>query len=250
MSRPSSVLTPAPAEKRRPATVEAAAGGARHWSWPYVWLGVAILLSVVANGLLIVPVAAWICPVFLVRFLRTQQPIWGLGLAAVLMTCAAFVNWWGMVPVGAASPPQSLCVVDEHGKEHNISEADLAKLPRVKSKVTGHDSQPAEYEGVQLSDLLQRQGIALGKELRGPRIASYLLLEAEDGYRVVLAIAEVDPATTDKVVLLADRKNGAVLPDKEGPWRIIIPDEKRPVRWIRMLKRITIESAIPADSPK
>lgn len=152
--------------------------------------------------------------------------------------------------LAAAPAPPSLSITDEQGAEHAISESDLAKLPRIKSKVIGHDNQPAEYEGVQLSDLLQAQGITLGKELRGPRIASYLLLEAADGYRVVLAIAEVDPATTDKVVLLADKKNGAALPDKEGPWRLVIPDEKRQVRWIRMLQRITVKSAIAAPGAK
>jgi DMSO/TMAO reductase YedYZ molybdopterin-dependent catalytic subunit len=150
----------------------------------------------------------------------------------------------------AADVPPGISFVDAQGAEHNVSEADLAKLPRAKAKVTDRDNRPAEYEGVQLSELLRAQGIVLGKELRGEQIASYLLFEAEDGYRVVLAIAEVDPATTDKLVLLADKKNGAALPDKEGPWRLVIPDEKRPVRWIRMLKRIAIKSAIAADEPK
>jgi hypothetical protein len=153
------------------------------------------------------------------------------------------------VALGAASEPPSFTVVDEQGTEHKISAADLAKLPRTKAKVTDRENRPAEYEGVQVSALLQAQGVVLGKELRGPRIASYLLFEADDGYRVVLAIAEVDPATTEKVVLLADRKNGAALPDKEGPFRLVIPDEKRPVRWIRMLKRIAIKSAVAADWP-
>jgi apolipoprotein N-acyltransferase len=102
MSQPRSVLTPVQSVKQEPATVEAVAKGARHLSWSYVWLGVATLFSVVANGRWIVPVAAWISPVFLVRFLRTQRPIWGLGLAAVWMTCAAFVSWRGMVPAPGA----------------------------------------------------------------------------------------------------------------------------------------------------
>jgi hypothetical protein len=83
----------------------------------------------------------------------------------------------------------------------------------------------------------------LGKELRGPRLANYLLVEATDDYRVVLAIAEVDPATTDKLVLLADRKDGVALPEKEAPFRLVIPDEKRQARWIRMIKRISVRSA-------
>jgi hypothetical protein len=134
----------------------------------------------------------------------------------------------------------SLSVVDEQGKTHDVSAADLAKMPRHKVKAT------AEYEGVHFADLLQHCGVTLGKELRGPRVANIVLLEAEDGYRVTLSIGEVDPATTDKVVLLADRKDGASLPEKEGPFRLVIPDEKRPVRWIRMIKRISVQS--PAKS--
>jgi hypothetical protein len=155
------------------------------------------------------------------------------GAASVLPSCDVH-------SACAAGPPPSLSIVDEQGTEHTVSAADLAKLPRVTTKVTGHDIQPAEYGGVRLSELLQSKGVVLGKELRGPRVANYLLFEAEDGYRVVLALAEVDPATTDKLVLLADQKNGAALPDKEGPWRLIMPDEKRPVRWIRMIKRISV----------
>ena len=98
MSQSSSVLTPVQSVKSGPATVEAAAREAGHSPWSYVWLSVAILLFVVANGGWIIPIAAWISPVFLVRFLRTQRPIWGLCLASASMTCAAFVSWWGMVP--------------------------------------------------------------------------------------------------------------------------------------------------------
>ncbi len=145
--------------------------------------------------------------------------------------------------IRAADPPQALYLVDEQGTLHTILNADLAKLPRVSAKVTGHDNRPAEYEGVRVSELLQSQGVVLGKELRGPRMANYLLFEATDGYRVTVAIAEVDPATTDKLVLLADRENSAPLPEKEGPWRLIIPDEKRPVRWIRMIERVSVRAA-------
>jgi apolipoprotein N-acyltransferase len=98
MSQSSSVLTPVRSVKSGPATFEAAARGAGHSPWSYVWLSVALLLFVVANGGWIIPIAAWISPVFLLRFLRTQRPVWGLCLASASMTCAAFVSWWGMVP--------------------------------------------------------------------------------------------------------------------------------------------------------
>ena len=85
-----------------------------------------------------------------------------------------------------------------------------------------------EFQGVQLADLLKYCGVKLGKEVRGPRVASYVLVEATDGYRVLLALAEVDPATTDKIVLLTDTRDKAALGEREGPFRLVIPDDKRP----------------------
>lgn len=140
----------------------------------------------------------------------------------------------------------SLTFVDEQGAAHELTAAALGKLPRRTVKVTDKDQKQVEYEGVQLTDVLRHFGVVLGKELRGARVASYVLLEASDGYRVVLAIGEVDPETTDKVVLLADRADGAPLPEKVGPFRIVIPDDKRPVRWIRMLAKISVRN-VPVD---
>ena len=66
----------------------------------------------------------------------------------------------------------TLSIVDEQGTEHVVSAADIEKLPRTKAKVTDSMDQTAEYEGVQLGELLAAQGVMLGKDLRGPRIAS------------------------------------------------------------------------------
>ncbi len=61
-------------------------------------LGCVLVTYLVSNGRWIVPVAAWIAPVFLIRFVRTQRPLWGLGLAFVGLTGVAYVSWWGLVP--------------------------------------------------------------------------------------------------------------------------------------------------------
>ena len=45
-------------------------------------------------------------------------------------------------------------------------------------------------------------------------------------YRVVIALPEIDPAFTDKKFVLAFLKDGKPLDEKEGPYRIVIPDEK------------------------
>jgi hypothetical protein len=76
--------------------------------------------------------------------------------------------------------------------------------------------------------------------MRGKRLASYLLVEAADGYRVVIALPELDPAFTGKQIVLAFLKDGRPLDDKEGPYRIVIPDEKRMARWVRQVTRLKI----------
>ena len=66
------------------------------------------------------------------------------------------------------------------------------------------------------------------------------MAEAADGYRVVIALPELDPGFTDKQIVLAYLKDGKPLDEKEGPYRIVIPDEKRMARWIRQVIKLRI----------
>jgi hypothetical protein len=119
----------------------------------------------------------------------------------------------------------------------------LAKLPRLTLNVKDHGGKPVTYEGVALGQVLRSAGVALGKELRGRLLANCLLVEAGDGYQVVFALAEVDPDMTDKVVLLADRKDGNRLDAKEGPYRIVVPGDKRNSRWVKQVVRLGVRGA-------
>ena len=118
---------------------------------------------------------------------------------------------------------------------------DLKKMPRQKfSVVNPHDKKTENYEGVLVEDLLKKAGVAHGEDLKGPLLASYLIFESEDGYRVVFSIAELDSAIVDSGVVVTDTLDGAPLPAKQGPFRLIAPHEKRAARWVRMLKSITV----------
>ena len=70
-------------------------------------------------------------------------------------------------------------------------------------------------------------------------MTSYVVAEAEDGYRVVF---ELDSGFVDSQVLVADTVDGAPIGPKLGPFRLVAPHEKRPARWVRMLKSITVVS--------
>ena len=60
-----------------------------------------------------------------------------------------------------------------------------------------------------------------------------VVARAPDGYQVLFSLAEFDQAFSDRVIILADRRDGKPLDKREGPLRIIVPGDKRHARWIR-----------------
>ena len=125
-----------------------------------------------------------------------------------------------------------------------LTAADLAKMPRKTLSVTNpHNKKTEVYEGVPLEELLRRAGVPQHEQLRGQAMAIYVVAEAEDGYKVVFSLAELDSGILDSEVIVADAMDGAALTAKEGPFKIVAPHEKRPARWVRMLKSITVVRA-------
>jgi len=125
-----------------------------------------------------------------------------------------------------------------------LTAADLKKMPRKTLAVTNPHTQKKEiYEGVALEDLLKRAGVANGEQMRGPAMVTYVVFEAADNYRVVFSLAELDSGILDSEIIVADTMDDAPLGEKVGPFRLVAPHEKRPARWIRMLKTITVVRA-------
>jgi DMSO/TMAO reductase YedYZ molybdopterin-dependent catalytic subunit len=132
----------------------------------------------------------------------------------------------------------------EIGTPQLYSKEEFAKLPRQTVKAKGHDGVESQYEGVPLIALIDRAGAPAGAQLKG-RIALslYLVVEATDSYRVVFALPELDPSFTDRTILLADRRDGKPLSDREGPLQVIVPGEKKHARWVRQVVRLVVGRA-------
>jgi len=123
----------------------------------------------------------------------------------------------------------------------DLSAADLKSLPRKTMKtVNPHSQKDESYEGVALRELLHRAGTPEGENLRGAAMATYVIAEGADGYRVVFSLAELDPGILDSEVMVADTLDGAPLDAKHGPFQLVVPRDKRAARWVRMLKAITV----------
>jgi DMSO/TMAO reductase YedYZ molybdopterin-dependent catalytic subunit len=141
------------------------------------------------------------------------------------------------------APDVSLSVSGEVENPIKLTAADLAKLPRRSVRAKDHDGKESEFEGSPLVEVLKLAGVKFGEGLRGKNLALYLLVEAADGYRAVYALPELDPAYTDKVVMLVDRRDGKALDAKEGPLRIVVPDEKMHARWVRQVTGLVVKRA-------
>jgi DMSO/TMAO reductase YedYZ molybdopterin-dependent catalytic subunit len=111
---------------------------------------------------------------------------------------------------------------------------EFGRLPRQTVRAKDHGKE-GEFEGVPLVEVLKASGVKFGQDLRGPALVGYLVVEAADGYRAVFALPELDPAFTDRIILLADRRDGKPLGGNAGPLRVIVPGEKRHARWVRQV---------------
>ena len=120
---------------------------------------------------------------------------------------------------------------------------DLAKLPRRSVHAKGHDGRDTTFDGAELGEVLKLAVVKFGEQLRGKELALFLVVEASDGYRAVFALPELDHAFTDRVIILADRRDGRPLAEKEGPLRMVVPDEKRQARWVRQVVSLIIRKA-------
>jgi DMSO/TMAO reductase YedYZ molybdopterin-dependent catalytic subunit len=144
----------------------------------------------------------------------------------------------------AFTPVQSPTVKISGAVAHplTLAASDLAALPRTTVQASAHD-QTGTYEGVAVRELLTRAGVPSGEALRGAELAKSVVVTGADGYRVAFGVAEFDPALTDRVAILADRKDGAPLTGNAAPFQLIVTGEKRPARWVRQV--VSIEVVAP-----
>jgi len=136
-----------------------------------------------------------------------------------------------------------------------LNGAEIAKLPRHIASAIDHGGAEATFAGTSLVEILRLAGVKLGEKLRGHEMTTYVLVTAADNYQAVFAVAELDPGFTDRVIFLADQRDGKPLSSTEGPLRIIVPGEKRHARWVRQVTTLTVlhagaKSVTERDGPQ
>jgi DMSO/TMAO reductase YedYZ molybdopterin-dependent catalytic subunit len=125
------------------------------------------------------------------------------------------------------------------GQIATLTAAEFAALPHVDLSVT-LEGKTLAFQGVPLSILLAKVGAPQGETLRGKAMGDVVLVSAKDGYVVALALADTDAKMRKEQVILADRMNGAPLPDNAAPYRLVVEGDLRAARTARMVTAIAV----------
>lgn len=106
-----------------------------------------------------------------------------------------------------------------------------------------HENADETYSGVPLIELLKQVGAPIGKDVHGKALSEYIVATGSDGYKAVLALAEIEPDFHPGDVLVADTMNGKALDSKTGPFRLVVTEDKRPARSVRNLISVERKTA-------
>jgi hypothetical protein len=129
--------------------------------------------------------------------------------------------------------------VSYQDKKVSLDTNDLAKLPP--TEVEGSDHQTKHrYSGFLIRDILGLVGAPAGESLRGKALSLVVRIIGSDNYSVVFALAEFDAGFSDRSIILADKQDGQRLSENAAPFRVVIPGDSHPARWVRQVKSIEI----------
>lgn len=156
----------------------------------------------------------------------------------VFRVCALLFSLLGSAASAAA--PARLTIDLPDGQSVVLDTGAFADLPRTEAKATAH-GQTHTFAGWDVLAVLEKAGLSPVRGLRGALLRRVVRIEAADGYGVVYAMAELDPEIGARRVLLADRQDGAALPESDGPLRLVAPEDKRSARWARQVVRIVVQ---------
>ncbi len=129
----------------------------------------------------------------------------------------------------------ALRVTGEVTNPLSLSAADIAAFPHREVQAEIH-GRTLTYRGVALNSLLEQAGVPEGREV----VRTVVVARASDGYEAVFSLAELTADFVDRLVIVADMRDGESLPDDEGPVRLVSPSENEAARWVRQLYEIEV----------
>jgi len=140
---------------------------------------------------------------------------------------------------GQAALAGDALLVSYQDKKVSLETDELGKLAVTEVEASDHQNKH-RYSGVLIHDILGLVGAPAGESLRGKALSLVVRITGNDNYSVVFALAEFDPGFNDRSIILAYKQDGQPLPDNAAPFRVVIPGDSHPARWVRQVKSIEV----------
>lgn len=145
-----------------------------------------------------------------------------------------------------AKTPSTVLTVTFGAKTLTLKPRDLADYPHQNATVTnGHTKASETYSGVPISAILTKLGIPFEKANEHTLLKTYVIAEGTDGYKVLISVYETLAAIRQSDVIVADAliTDGEFAPlTKDGAFKLVIPGDTRPQRWVQNLKSLTFKT--------
>lgn len=149
-------------------------------------------------------------------------------LIAVLVLCAS-----------QAVEAQDLVIRRADGSERHLTAAELAVLPTTTFEAVDH-GKLTSLTGVSLRTVLLHVAAGPVDSLRGAALRRVIVAEGADGYRALVALAELDASIGGRNAYVVVAAGDRPLPEAQGPIRLVVPGDGRAARWVRQLVRLEI----------
>jgi hypothetical protein len=134
---------------------------------------------------------------------------------------------------------QSFTLDRAGGNQIAVTRKEFAAMPHISvDVVNGHSGAHEHYSGVKLSEVLRLVKTPLGDALHDEALQGSINVGGADWYTVTLSLAEVDASFHTGEVIVADSVDGHSL-GKDGPWKLVVTEDKRPARWVRNVWNIS-----------
>jgi hypothetical protein len=115
--------------------------------------------------------------------------------------------------------------------------AALAALPQ--SSLKAGD---ITYSGVSLWTLLSKADIVTHPEIKNDILRMFVVATASDGYKLVIALGEIDPDFGNQPCLIATQRDGADF-TSGGFARLVFPNDVKKGRWVVNLTSLKVSEA-------
>lgn len=161
--------------------------------------------------------------------------------------CSLAIFFWILIGISAVLSAQTSSVslkIQSGSQQSSISLDTLKSLPhKTVTLHNPHANADETYSGVPLIELLKQVGAPTGKDVHGKALSEYIVATGSDGYKAVLALAEIEPDFHPGDVLVADTLDGKPLDAKAGPFKLVVTEDKRPARSVHNLVSVEVKTA-------